>query len=216
MSARARQALLALVLVLVAVVVGRGIYEVGLGLYVLGGGAQSSQDLSEPLDGERSPGRLPDEPPDGVPAPAQAAVVDRIVDGDTLRVTVEEPGGAIGPTDSVRVRLLTVDAPELDHPDRGRDCGAVEATDLLEELTPPGSVVWLVADVEDRDRFDRPLRGVFTDDGTFTNEELVRAGWAEVVLFEPNDRFHEDLLVVEEQARRAGLGAWSACDGFPS
>jgi micrococcal nuclease len=216
MSARARQLLLLLGLVLVAVVVGRGIYEVGLALHLLGGGAVETAPSApdEPGDG-RSEGLLPAEPPDGVPAPAQGALVDRVVDGDTLRVTVEQPGGDIGPTDAVRVRLLTIDAPELDHPERGRDCGAVEATDLLEELTPPGSVVWLVADVEDRDRYDRPLRGVFADDGTFVNAELVAAGWAEVALFEPNDRFHEHLLAVEEAARREGRGAWTACDGFP-
>jgi micrococcal nuclease len=150
-----------------------------------------------------------------VPADAQTAVVERVVDGDTIRVTVEEPGGAIPPTDSVRIRLLNVDAPELDHPERGEDCGATEATAFVEALTPPGSTVHLAADVEDRDAYDRPLRGVWNQHGVFVNAELVRAGWAEVVLFPPNDRFHGRLLPLEAQARAEGRGVWAVCDGFP-
>jgi micrococcal nuclease len=218
--ARARPVLLVLGLVLLAVVVGRGLFEAGLGLYVLGGGATDQPAAPGDPDtapGDGAPGTGPSDggPPEGVPSPAQAAVVDRVVDGDTVRVRVDRPGGDIPPTDSVRVRLLNIDAPELDHPDRGEDCGAAQATELVEELTPPGATVWLVPDVEDRDVYDRPLRGVFTDDGVFVNAEVVRAGWAEVVLFEPNDRFHEPLLPIERHAREAGRGAWAACGGFP-
>ena len=185
------------------------------GLRVLGG---AGVDVEEPPptqpapDGESEPPSPPT--PVGVPDDAQAAVVDRVVDGDTLRVRIDQPGGAIPPTDSVRVRLLNVDAPELDHPERGQDCGADEATDFLAALTPPGSQVHLVADVEDRDHYDRPLRGVWTADGRFVNAALVRAGWAEVVLFEPNDRFHASLRELETAARDEGRGAWGVCDGF--
>jgi micrococcal nuclease len=185
------------------------------GLRVLGG---AGVDVAEPAGPRRGPGTEVDREPTGawpVPADAQPAVVDRIVDGDTLRVRVAQPGGPIPPTDSVRVRLLNVDTPELDHPQRGEDCGAREATDYLEALAPAGSRVHLVADVEDRDRYDRPLRGVWTEDGRFVNAELVRAGWAEVVLFEPNDRFHAPLLELEVAARDEGRGAWGVCGGFP-
>ena len=172
------------------------------GLRALGGAG-----VEAPEQAEQPGGR--------VPADAQTAVVDRVVDGDTIRVTVEEPGGAIPPNASVRVRLLNVDAPELDHPGRGEDCGATEATAFVEALTPPGSTVHLAADVEDRDVYDRPLRGVWNEDGVFVNAELVRAGWAEVVLFAPNDRFHDRLLPLEVQARVEDRGAWSVCGGFP-
>jgi micrococcal nuclease len=208
---RARVALL-LGLALVAVVVGRGLYELALGLHVLGG-AGVDQAVSD-RERDRDRGGPASAPPPGVPTPAQRALVDRVVDGDTIRVRVED-AGAIPPTPSVRVRLLNIDAPELDHPSRGRDCGATEATDAVERLVPSGSVVWLVPDVADRDAHDRPLRGVFTADGAFVNAEVVRRGWAEVVLFEPNDRFHEGLRGLEAEARRAARGAWGACGGFP-
>jgi micrococcal nuclease len=220
---RPRLVLLVLGLVVLAVVVGRGLHELALGLHVLGGagvdqvGGDSAADPAPDggADGVTGPGRPlpPPEPPQGVPDPAQRAVVDRVVDGDTIRVRVDG-AGAVPPTTSTRVRLLNIDAPELDHPTRGEDCGAARAAELLERLVPPGAVVWLVSDVEDRDQYDRPLRAVFADDGTFVNAEMVRRGWAEVVLFEPNDRFHEALLTFASEARQEGRGVWAACEGF--
>jgi micrococcal nuclease len=207
---------LALVTVTVALLGARAVVDVGQGLRVLGGegAAEQHRGSADPPQGptdDVGPVAPPGEVPDG----AQRAVVDRVVDGDTIRVRVDEPGGPIPPTDSVRVRLLNVDAPELDHPRRDRDCGARQAAAFVEELTPPGTVVWLVADVEDRDRYDRPLRAVFNHEGRFVNAELARAGWAEAVLFEPNDRFHQRMVDLEAQARSHHRGAWAACGGFP-
>lgn len=193
-------ALVALALALVVPPVLGGLVD---GLRALGGAG---------VDGSAGDGPLPD----GVPGDARTAVVDRILDGDTLQVTIAQPGTASEPERTARVRLVGVDAPELDHPDRGEDCGASEAADVVEALTPPGSTVHLVADVEDRDRYDRALRGVWNAGGRFVNAELVRAGWAEVVLVEPNDRFHGRLRELEATARAERRGAWGACGGFPS
>jgi len=138
------------------------------------------------------------------------AVVERIVDGDTLRVVTapgsDDPGG------SVRVRLLNIDAPELARDGRPEECLAAEATELLESWLAPGDPVWLAADTEDRDHFDRQLRAAWTDDGWFVNEHLVRAGLAESLLIAPNDRFHAEVVAAEQAARDDGLGIWgSAC-----
>jgi len=150
--------------------------------------------------------------PEGVPADAEPAIVDRVVDGDTLRV-IAAPGGTIPEGGSIRVRLLNIDAPELARDGRDAECLAEEASDRLEELVPPTALVWLAADVEDRDRFDRPLRGVWTGDGVFVNELLAAEGLAEAVLFRPNDRFHARVVGAERRAVAAGLGIHGpACD----
>jgi len=60
-----------------------------------------------------------------------------VVDGDTIRCA-----------DGTRVRLLQIDAPEMDQGPFGRAAGA-----FLEALTPPGRVVRLETDVERRDRY---------------------------------------------------------------
>jgi len=171
------------------------------------------------LDG----GKIADEPPppgpdatgardgrdraDGIPEDAEAAIVDRVVDGDTIRV-IAEPGGSIRDGGSIRVRLLNIDTPELARDGRDAECGAPEAVASLESLLSSGDLVWLAADREDRDRFDRPLRGVWTADGVLLNERLAEDGWAEVVLFPPNDRFHGRIEAAVERAKAADRGIW--------
>jgi micrococcal nuclease len=141
--------------------------------------------------------------PDGVPGDAEPFDLVRVVDGDTIRVQ-DAAGG------EQRVRLLNIDAPELDHPDHGRECAARTATGLVEDLLPPGSTVWLAGDREDRDRFDRLLRYAWTADGTDVQAALVDAGLAEVIVVPPNDRFAGRLRPLEATAREAAIGMWGA------
>jgi micrococcal nuclease len=138
--------------------------------------------------------------PAGVPDDARPATVARVVDGDTIRI--RDGAG------DERVRLLNIDAPELDHPDHGRECGARSATHLVGELLPPGATVWLVGDREDRDRFDRVLRYAWTADGVDVQAALVEAGLAEVLVVPPNDRFAAPLRPLEATARAGAIGVW--------
>ena len=175
-----------------------------LGFHLLG-----CAGLEALLDDEPTPSALAEaaaaERPAGVPADAEPAIVDRVVDGDTVRV-VAAPGGTIENGGSIRIRLLNVDAPELARDGRDAECLAEAATDRVTSLLPSSAVVWLVADEEDRDRFDRPLRGLWTDEGVFVNELLAEEGLAEAVLFRPNARFHDRIVAAERRAVVAGLG----------
>jgi micrococcal nuclease len=139
--------------------------------------------------------------PPGVPDDAEPATIVRIVDGDTIRI--HERGGG-----TEAVRLLNVDAPELDHPDHGRECGAGTATGLVRDLLPVGATVWLAGDREDRDRFDRLLRYAWTAAGVDVQAALVEAGLAEVLVIAPNDRFVAELRPLERAAREDGAGVW--------
>jgi micrococcal nuclease len=161
-------------------------------------------------DGDLRSPRPPDPPavevdrPATVPEDAEPATVARVVDGDTIRI--RDGAG------DERVRLLNVDAPELDHPDHGRECGARSATRLVAQLLPPGATVWLAGDREDRDRFDRVLRYAWTVDGVDVQAALVEAGLAEVLVVPPNDRFAAPLRPLEASARDGAIGVWgSAC-----
>lgn len=132
--------------------------------------------------------------PAGLPA-GDDATVDYVADGDTLQLT-----------NGVRVRLLNVDTPEFD------DCFGAEATARLRELAPEGSAVRLVYDRDRLDRFGRTLAHLYRrDDGRWVNRELVAGGYATVVLFEPNGARFDELAHVEDDARKAGVGLWSAC-----
>lgn len=136
--------------------------------------------------------------PSRVPAGAQAAVVASITDGDTIRVRI---GG-----EHHAVRLLEVDAPET-----GSGCGASKATQYVRHFVPPGSTVWLEADVEDRDGYGRLLRYVWRPDAQLLNQRLVEAGWAEAQLYPPNDHHWATMQHAERVARDARAGIWAQC-----
>lgn len=153
---------------------------------------------------------VPSGAPGGIPADAQRATVAHVVDGDTVRVTIHDGGGALPPGDH-RIRLIGIDSPEMDTHSGRPECGAVQATEFLRRRLPPGTPVWLAPDTEDRDRFDRPLRYLLTGDASLINQATVAAGHARAVLFEPNDRYADVLRATEDAARTDAAGIWSAC-----
>ncbi len=67
--------------------------------------------------------------------------MERIVDGDTIWVTVTEPGGPLQAGASHNIRLLEIDTPETKHPQKGKECWGPEATAFAERLLPVGSTV---------------------------------------------------------------------------
>lgn len=145
-------------------------------------------------------------PPAEVPAGAQEGKVRRIVDGDTLIVTVDRPGPL--PTGDHRIRVLEIDSPETVKPNYPVQCGGAEATDFAMAELPEGSTVYLVADREDKDEFGRYLRYVWDFGGDFYNEKAVAEGHAKAVLFRPNDRYIDRMRRAELTARENEKGIW--------
>jgi micrococcal nuclease len=145
-------------------------------------------------------------PPAGDRSAAGEATVDRVVDGDTLVVTVGDA--------TETVRLIGIDTPESVARDRPDECFGAEASHRLAELLPPGTGVVLTRDVEPRDLYDRLLAYVHRpDDGLFVNAALVAGGYAEAKDYPPNTTHRADFERAERAARRADLGLWSACGG---
>ena len=131
------------------------------------------------------------------------ARVERVVDGDTVRVRV---GGRSEP-----VRYIGIDTPESKRPDTPVECFARRAAAENGRLVARERVR-LVFDVERRDRFGRLLAYVYrVRDGAFVNAALVRGGFARTLTIPPNVRFAERFAALAAEARRAGRGLWSAC-----
>ncbi len=120
----------------------------------------------------------------------ETGLVTRVIDGDTIDVNLNG--------DTVRVRYVGVNTPERDEP-----CYA-DATAANEALVL-GQSVRLEIDQSDTDRFDRLLRYVYVGD-TFVNESLVSQGFAEAVLYNPDDREFDNFRQLEQNAARQGLG----------
>jgi micrococcal nuclease len=137
-------------------------------------------------------------------AGVQQAVVDRVVDGDTIIARL-----AGGRTE--RVRLIGMDTPESVKPGTPVQCYALKASAYTKHLLT-GRRVRLVGEVDERDRYGRLLAYVYREpDGLFVNEQLVRAGLARPYPFPPNVRFENQIATLATQAREAGRGLWSAC-----
>jgi micrococcal nuclease len=146
--------------------------------------------------------------PPAAPPAAGMATVDRVVDGDTVRVRFP------GRSDTEPVRLVGIDTPETHGPGGLRECFGQEASDHTHELLPEGTEVRLVRDVEARDRYGRLLAYVYRRrDGLFVNLAPARDGFAVALTIPPNVA-HTDAFVSAVAAARDGdLGLWGRCGG---
>jgi micrococcal nuclease len=140
----------------------------------------------------------------------EPAVVDHVVDGDTLDVRVSGR--------EIRVRTLQIDAPEsstlrFGHADR---CGA-PAKSYAETLVHPGERVSLeLAGAERYDRYGRLLALVHLGGAQAITwqQRMVRAGWAEVFVFGHNRTWLLGVLQADQAyARSHRLGVYALCKG---
>ncbi|OGR31022.1 MAG: hypothetical protein A2139_08495 [Desulfobacca sp. RBG_16_60_12] len=129
-------------------------------------------------------------------APPQAALVVRIVDGDTLMLE----GG-------IKVRVLGIDAPEMEKDGQPADFLAHQAKAALAELIL-NRTVSLSYDRLRYDHYGRLLAYLFLPDHTLVNTELVRRGLARVYFIAPNLRYQKDLLTAQQEAIEARRGIW--------
>ncbi len=135
--------------------------------------------------------------------PSSDAVVERVVDGDTIVVRI---GGR-----TERVRYIGVDTPESVKPGVHVQCYAKTAAHENERLVA-GRTVRLVPDREARDRYGRMLAYVYrSSDGLFVNAELVRGGYARTLTIRPNTAHEAEFARLAATARHARRGLWSRC-----
>jgi micrococcal nuclease len=128
--------------------------------------------------------------------PPQAALVVQIVDGDTLMLA----GGA-------KVRVLGIDAPELERDGRPADFLAHKAKATLGDLTLNKTIA-LEYDRLRYDHYGRLLAYLWLPDHTLVNAELVRQGLARVYFITPNLRYQKVLLTAQQEAIGAQRGVW--------
>ncbi len=123
--------------------------------------------------------------------------VKRVIDGDTFLLQ-----------NGTRVRLIGIDAPEMNYKEGEPECKAFEAKLLLKELIENKKVI-LKKDKSDKDKYGRLLRYVYLPNGLFVNEELVKRGLAKVKYYKPDTSKYSQLKQSENTARKNMLGIWS-------
>ncbi len=133
------------------------------------------------------------------------ATVERIVDGDTVVLTLDGV--------DEKVRLIGIDTPESVDRNRPVMCFGKEATKHLDELIPPGTAIRLERDVEARDRYGRLLGYLYrSSDGLFVNLAMTADGYARQYTFPPNVEHTDEFGDAARTARTEQLGLWAACD----
>ena len=128
-------------------------------------------------------------------------VVD-VLDGDTIVVRRAAAG-------EETVRLLGVDTPETHHPTKPVECFGPEASAYTTSRLL-GEAVRLEDDVERRDLYDRRLAYVYVDGARF-NDELLRRGYARLLVIDPNRAHARAMLDEELDAEQHRRGLWGAC-----
>jgi micrococcal nuclease len=146
---------------------------------------------------------LPGDDQDRSSASPADAVVTRVVDGDTIHVSV---GGH-----DEAVRYIGMDTPETKKPGSPIECFGKAASAENERLVT-GRHVRLVYDAERRDRYGRLLAYVYRrPDGLFVNAELVRRGFATLLTIPPNVAHAELFRRLQRTARESNRGLWGSC-----
>ncbi|MBA7649942.1 hypothetical protein ES703_57741 [subsurface metagenome] len=119
----------------------------------------------------------------------EQALVVRVIDGDTIELA-----------DGRRVRYLGIDTAE------SGEYYASEATARNRELVE-GKTVELQRGERDCDEYARLLRYVYID-GVFVNAELVAQGYARAYIFDPDERYSQVLVQLEQYAKMKNKGLW--------
>lgn len=128
---------------------------------------------------------------------AHSARVERVVDGDTVRLV------GLG-----SVRLIGIDTPEV----YGHvDCFGPEASAFAKSLMRRGADVRYRVGTEARDRYGRLLAYIWLPDGRLVNGLLAERGYARQLTIRPNNQLAPAFSREVSQARKANRGLWSAC-----
>jgi len=122
------------------------------------------------------------------PASLQQATVVRVIDGDTIDVTVDG--------EERRVRYYGIEAPEL-----GKKCSE-EAKARNSELL--GTSIRLMPDARDQDEQGRLLRYVFNEDGLSIEAVLISEGLAKAQ--REDGKYRVRFTTMETDARESKVG----------
>ena len=137
--------------------------------------------------------------------PLVPARVIRVTDGDTIEIRLDGT--------NYKITYLGIDAPETgDDALPGEILGdgtfGAKASQRNKELVS-GQTVYLEKDVSETDGRDALLRYVWLEDGKTVHSILVAEGYAKAAILPPDTLYAEQILTLEEEVHRKGLGLWA-------
>ena len=139
----------------------------------------------------------------------QIATIIRVVDGDTIAVSVN------GKNETVRI--IGIDTPEVVNPRKTVECFGKEASDIANVTFENNKTVLLESDSTqgERDKYQRLLRYVWIDDVTDFGKLMIDNGYASEYTYDLPYKYQNIYQQAEKAAREAKKGLWAddACVG---
>lgn len=153
----------------------------------------------------------------------EEAVIEKISDGDTIKVRIGEPlqesGDDTTAYQTEKVRFLEIDTPESVNPDetKNTEYGKL-ASEYTKSILSEGQTVYLTRDESDRDRYGRLLRIVWLEApenpmdeeelrNKCLNAKLLLDGYAKVAIYD-DDAYEHIFRTFEQEARDNQRGLW--------
>jgi len=137
----------------------------------------------------------------------QAKIIDIKPGYGYYRVVKVYDGDTVVLSDGRKVRLLSINTPEVRHKDKVADAGGDEARQWLKNKLE-NKKVRLVTDAESTDKYGRTLAHLFTENKEHVNLQLVEVGLAAVNIYPPNLLYADELLKAQDKAEQLSLGIW--------
>ncbi len=136
------------------------------------------------------------------PAYASPAIVSRVIDGDTVKVFLNN--------ETVTVRLIGIDTPEIDEKRAQIECFGLEASERAKILLT-GKNIYLEPDESqlDKDRYGRLLRYIWLDDGTNINEKMIAEGYAYEYTYDVPYKYQKEFKTAQINAQQNKVGLWA-------
>lgn len=141
--------------------------------------------------------------------PVIKATVTRVVDGDTVHVSIN------GRDETVR--MIGVNTPETHHPNKPVEYYGPEAEKYTHSQLD-GKQIWLQKDVQERDKYGRLLAYIWLEQPTSDSESEVWAkmynakllldGYAQVMTIPPNVKYADLFVKLQREAREGRHGLW--------
>jgi micrococcal nuclease len=145
--------------------------------------------------------------------PKEAATIVRVLDGDTIRVNHGDK--------KEMVKLIGIEVPENKLSRKAKEeaiksgqnlltviSTGIDAAMFVKGLVKKGDAVTLEFDLQTRDIDGMLLAYVYLPDGRMLNEEILKAGYADVEPHSPNMRYRERLIKDYAEAKEHKKGLW--------
>ena len=135
------------------------------------------------------------------------ARVVRVIDGDTIDVYIKG--------ETVRVRMIGIDAPEsVSDKEEENSVFGEYASDYTKSNLKEGQRIYLTFDSEKYDMYERLLAYVWTDTnyediGNLYQYRMLEDGYAVVLKIEPNTKFYSQLHEIMQSAVEERRGLWA-------